>query len=51
MQVRGVEQAFRPAVKLIEKSALAAEVLDPGGREMKDAPNCMDTPPASGNKL
>ena len=43
----GVEQAFRPAVKLIEKSALAAEVPDPGWLEMKDAPSCMDTPPVS----
>ena len=37
-----------PAVKPIEKSALAAEVPDPGCREMKDAPSCMDTPPPSG---
>ena len=44
----GVEQAFRPAVKLIKKSALAAEVPDPGCLERKDAPNCMGTPPASG---
>jgi len=27
----GVEQAFRPAAKLLKKSALAAEVLDPFG--------------------
>jgi hypothetical protein len=52
----GVEQAFRdvmklntfkPAVKLIEKPALAAEVPDPRSRERKDAPSCMDTPPPS----
>ena len=43
----GVEQAFMPAVKLIEKSALAAEVPDPVCPEMKDAPSCTDTPAAS----
>jgi hypothetical protein len=34
----GVEQAFRPAVKLIKKPALAAEVPDTGSLERKDAP-------------
>jgi hypothetical protein len=36
-----------PAVKLIKKSALAAEVPGPVCLEMKDALSCMDTPPAS----
>jgi hypothetical protein len=36
-----------PAVKLTEKSALAAEVLDPNCREMKNAPSYMDTLPPS----
>ena len=43
----GVEQAFRPAVRRREKPALAAEVPDPAWLEMKDVPNCMDTPPPS----
>ena len=45
--VDGVEQAFRPAVKLKKKSALAAEVPDPACREMKDAPSCRDILPES----
>jgi hypothetical protein len=44
----GVEQAFRPAVKLIKKSALAAGAPDPSCLETKDAPRCMDTPPPIG---
>jgi hypothetical protein len=43
----GVEQAFMPAVKLIEKSALAAEVPGPVCLEMKDALSFMGTPPPS----
>jgi hypothetical protein len=43
-----VEQAFRPAVKLIKKPALAAEVPDSVCLERKDAPSCIDTPPPSG---
>jgi hypothetical protein len=43
----GVEQAFRPAVKLIEKPALAAEVPGSDCRERKDAPSSMDTPQPS----
>jgi hypothetical protein len=34
-----------PAVRLIKKSAFAAEVPDSGCHERKDAPSCMNTPP------
>src|SRR5579864_2322978 len=40
-----------PAVTPIEKSALAAEVPDPGCLEMKDVLSCMDTLPASAPNL
>jgi hypothetical protein len=42
VDIHGVEQDFSPAVKLLKKSASAAEVPDPNCREMKDAPSCMD---------
>ena len=43
----GVEQAFMPAVTPIKKTALAAEVPDPGYFEMQNAPSYIDTPPPS----
>jgi hypothetical protein len=43
VDIHGVEQDFRPAVKLLKKSASAAEVPDPNCREMKDAPSWRDS--------